>query len=274
MPYDLNGRAGSGDLDTLDVYTPAGADRGDRRGVVVYVHGGGWTWGDKRRDVRTKARAFTRAGYLFASVNYRLSPNPPAVADPQRVRFPAHARDVGEAVAWLHDNVGRYGGTGRRIVMIGHSAGAHLAALVSTAPRYMRAFHARPSAIRGLVSLDAVALNVRKAILDAITVPRRTLLVNAFGTPAEERADFRWASASPQLHAGPRDPEALVVQRDTPALLAMGRRFADALGAGTRLLPVRMRHNEIATAIGGRDGGGRLDGAVMRFVDRAMSGGG
>lgn len=271
LVYDLDGRrVGPGDPDILDLYTPATANRRDARGVVVYVHGGGWMWGDKRHGVRRKARLFTRAGYLFASVDYRLSPNPPQLEDPQRVRFPAHPRDVGEAVAWLHENVARFGGDGRRMVLIGHSAGAHLAALVATSSRYLRAFGSPPSVVRGFVSLDAVALQVRRAIRGAATPARRALLLNAFGTPAEERARPRWADASPLSHAGRRDPRALVVQRDTPAPLEPGRRFAHALGGGTRLLRVAMRHNQIDAALG-RGGAARpLTDAVVGFVNRVL----
>src|SRR6476660_7011434 len=60
-------------LNSLDVWRPpAGSDGCSNRPLVVWVHGGGWTGGDKADDIETKIRLFTDAGYAFASVNYRL----------------------------------------------------------------------------------------------------------------------------------------------------------------------------------------------------------
>ena len=58
----------------LDLYLPDGIQPSDRRPVIVYVHGGGWSIGDKSNNPLDKARLFTDAGYVYATVNYRLSP--------------------------------------------------------------------------------------------------------------------------------------------------------------------------------------------------------
>jgi acetyl esterase/lipase len=100
-----------------------------------------------------KARLFTRAGYLFASVNYRLSPaidGPPAA---DRVRFPDQPHDVGEALGWLRRNVRAYGGAPNRLVLVGHSAGAHLASLAGVDPAYAAVRGVPAAAVRGVVSL-------------------------------------------------------------------------------------------------------------------------
>jgi arylformamidase len=251
-------------LGTLDLYRPAPARRTDRRPIVVYVHGGGWAVGDKRA-VGAKARLFTRAGYVFASVNYRLSPSPPDPANPARVRFPDHPRDVAEAVVWLHRHARRFGGDRRRIALIGHSAGAHLVSLVATDPSHLARFRGPRPAIRGFVPLDAGAFDVAAEIRQA-PARRRTLFVNAFGTPAEEVSDARWAAASMLTHANPGDPRALVVnqrRRGAPAA-----RYAASLGGApnAQVLLLDKTHAEINRELGAPGDTSPLTPTVLRFV--------
>jgi arylformamidase len=130
------------DLQMLDVYYSDPIST--RRPVMIYVHGGGWTSGDKTH-VDAKPRFFVDAGYVFVSVNYRLSP---------QAKFPAHVEDVAAAVAWVIKHIETYGGDGSRIFVSGHSAGGHLAVLVSSDERYLKAQGLGLSAIKGVVSID------------------------------------------------------------------------------------------------------------------------
>ena len=95
------------DLQRLDVYGFERAEGCQQVPVVVYVHGGGWRTGDKAR-VGDKATFFNDLGYVFVSVNYRLS-DPPR--SPGRPVHPAHADDVGAAIAWDErtEHIGTYG---------------------------------------------------------------------------------------------------------------------------------------------------------------------
>jgi arylformamidase len=113
-------------LQKLDLYLPA--QRSARAiPLVAFIHGGGWTMGDKREGAHQKPQAFTRAGYAFASLNYRLAPKA-SIADMQA--------DLATAVARLRILASRYGYDPDRIILSGHSAGAHLAALLATDTRY------------------------------------------------------------------------------------------------------------------------------------------
>jgi len=89
--------------------------------VVVFFHGGGWSGGDKR-DADGPALAFARQGYAAASVNYRLAG--------QKARWPAQLLDCKSAVRWLRANSAAYGFDPKRFIAAGHSAGAHLAAMI------------------------------------------------------------------------------------------------------------------------------------------------
>src|SRR6266850_6403106 len=110
---------------TLDVYRP---DSGKNLPVVVWVHGGGWRAGDKT-EVASKPIAFTRKGLVFVAVNYRFVPN---------VTMDTIARDIAKSVRWVHDYVGLRGGDPKRIFLMGHSAGAQLAALVCTDDSFLK----------------------------------------------------------------------------------------------------------------------------------------
>jgi acetyl esterase/lipase len=118
------------DRQTLDVFAPAGAP-GQRFPVVVFVHGGTWMAGDKNffGMYRGVGRCLARNGVVAVMINYRLSPG---------VKHPEHARDVARAFAWTVRHVDRYGGDPRRIVLAGHSAGAHLCALVATDESFLK----------------------------------------------------------------------------------------------------------------------------------------
>src|SRR5262245_27804511 len=110
---------------TLDVFAPA---EGKNHPVVIWIHGGGWQAGNKT-DVQIKPRAFADKGFVFVTTNYRLLP----AATIQQM-----AGDVAKAIRWAHDHARDYGGDPDTLFVMGHSAGAQLAALVCTDDRYLK----------------------------------------------------------------------------------------------------------------------------------------
>ena len=265
LDYDLGSPVSPAAQNQLDVYVPK-RPAAKRRPVVVYVHGGGWQIGDKGR-VGHKARLFTRAGYVFASVNYRLSPSGPGMPDADRVRFPDHPHDVGEALGWLKRNVRRYDGDARRLVLIGHSAGGHLVSLLGADPSFGRAYGVPARAVRGVVSLDTAAFDIASQ-----TDPARSLhpglYWNAFGTPREEAVDPRWASASPIAFADGGDPPFLLVTQRRPLRIAENRAMLRALGSrrSDSLITVPLDHAGINRMLGSPLDTTRETDAVMAFV--------
>ncbi len=181
---------------SLDIYSAS--QTGSLQPVMIYVHGGGWLAGDKR-DVDHKPEFFVKAGFVFVSVNYRLSP---------KAKFPAHASDVALSVAWVYQNIAGYGGDPKKLNLMGHSAGAHLAVLVSTDEQYLKAYGLDLSNIRSVVSLDTagydLAVFARRCKGNTLPDPYGT----AFGQVPDE-----WQAASPVTYvkAGKHIPPMVVV---------------------------------------------------------------
>ena len=148
----------------LDVYTPAGTPHPAtaRRPVVFWIHGGGWQRGDKR-DVDVKPRFFTDRGCVFVATNYRLLPH---------VDMETLLRDVAEAVGWLHTHAADYGGDPDGIFLMGHSAGAQVAALLCTDDRYLNAVGVPFSSLLGCVPMDGDTYDV-PAIIETGETRRR-----------------------------------------------------------------------------------------------------
>jgi acetyl esterase/lipase len=140
---------------TLDVYAPTG---GKTLPVVVWIHGGGWQAGDKK-EVHSKPQAFADKGFVFVSINYRLLPD--------KVTIKQMAQDVAKAIRWVHDHAREYGGDPDTLIVMGHSAGAQLAALICTDDRYLKAEGLPLSIIKGCVPVDGDTYDV---ILQIATV--------------------------------------------------------------------------------------------------------
>ena len=139
---------GSAPLQRLD-YWP-GTSR--NAPLVVFVHGGGWKRGDKNMmRGSAKLNHWQAQGYAVASVNYRLVPD--ATVEQQ-------AADVAAALAYLKKNAARLGFDASRIALVGHSAGAHLVALVGTDPQWLRGAGLTLDDISGVVPLDGAAYDV------------------------------------------------------------------------------------------------------------------
>lgn len=141
----------------LDVYAPEGARRD--RPVVVFWYGGSWLRGD-RAQYRFVGAALAQRGFVAVLPDYRLFPS---------VRFPAFLDDGASAVAWVQRHARDFGGDPQRIVLMGHSAGAHMASYLAFNQDYIRRAGGRPEAIAGLVGLSGpYVLTPNSAVLHQI----------------------------------------------------------------------------------------------------------
>ncbi|MCG3136473.1 MAG: hypothetical protein HJJLKODD_00306 [Phycisphaerae bacterium] len=164
----------------LDVYSPQGVKQAP---VVIFVHGGEWTKGDKS-EVSRKPKFFNENDVVFVSINYRLSGTAP---------HPAQADDVAAAVRWAHDHVAEYGGDPARMLLMGHSAGCHLVSLVGLDPQYLAKVGLKPSDLAGVVPWSGGAYNLPEKVEQGGMYAG--YIRKTFGESIEA-----WRAASPMLH--------------------------------------------------------------------------
>jgi acetyl esterase/lipase len=189
----------------LDVYAPSEA--AGPLPVIVFIYGGSWASGDKD-DYEFAGAALASRGFVTVVPDYRLVPE---------VRFPSFLEDCAAAVRWVSDHVAEYGGDGRRIVLVGHSAGGYNAVMLALAADYLRNAGVDAGSIRGGVGL-AGPYDFLPFDVDATR--------NAFGQAPEPQltqpVHFARADAPPLLllwgedddSVGPRNLESLArVQR-------------------------------------------------------------
>lgn len=209
----------------IDFYAAKGLSDNAAAPVILFVHGGGWSMGDRAQAVHAKPAHFSANGMAFASTGYRLVPE--ASVEEQ-------AADIASAIAALRGQADALGIDPDRIVLMGHSAGAHLAALVASDPRYAGTNF---SAIKGVVLLDGAGYDVPSSMASRdLELPR--IYEQAFGTdPARQSA------LSPLTHVGTPDaPDWLVLfvaerARSKEQSEALTLALRDA-GAAAEALPI------------------------------------
>jgi len=218
----------------LDIYVPAQAPASAALApVLFFVHGGGWARGDKAntRVVEPKIAHWVDQGYVVISANYRMLPTPVA----QQVD------DVAAALAFAQSQAGLWGGDPKRFVLMGHSAGAHLVALVAAGARTAT----RPQPWRGAVLLDSAAFD----LTTLMTHRHFGLYDRAFGG---ERS--YWAAMSPIVQlARATAPILAVCSSRRQESCGQADRFAakaNGLGGRVRVLREDLSHMEINATLG------------------------
>ncbi|MEO5881339.1 MAG: alpha/beta hydrolase [Caldimonas sp.] len=217
----------------LDTYIPADARNAP---ILLMVHGGAWMFGDKANSgvVANKLKHWLPRGYIVVSPNYRMA-RPPNPLD--------QAEDVGRALAFVQANAASWGGDGARIVLMGHSSGAHLVALLTAAPAVAARSGVRPWL--GTVSLDSAALD----LVELMNARHPRLYDRVFGADP-----LRWTEVSPLHRLATRPvPMLLVCSSRRGDSCAAARRFASkavSLGGRATVLPLDLGHGEINSELG------------------------
>jgi acetyl esterase/lipase len=222
---------------TLDVHAPT---TGRSHPIIFWIHGGGWQAGDKT-DVQVKPQAFVDKGFVFISTNYRLLPT---------VTIKQMAGDIAKAIRWVHDHAGQYGGDPTRIFVMGHSAGAQLAALLCTDDRYLKVEGLSLSIVRGCVPVDGDTYDVPMQIR-AVEKRIADIYRRKFGDEASQK------DLSPVTHVskGKSIPPFLILHvAEHPETKAQSQRLATALqeaGISARAFPAEGKnHTTINTDLG------------------------
>jgi acetyl esterase/lipase len=243
-PFELPGGArlerdlayGDAPRQRLDVYIPAGASKAP---TVFMVHGGGWAKGDKRqwRVVKNKATHWLGKGCIFVCANYRMLP----FADPL-----TQADDVANALAFVQSRLASWGGDPSRVIVMGHSAGAHLVSLLTVSSELTTRHGVRPWL--ATVSLDSAAMDVEQ-----IMQRRHLRLYDA----AFRNDPSYWRRVSPmeQLKGKPAAPILIVCSTRREDSCPQGRAFAAKaahFGGQAEVLPVDLSHAEVNDFLGAK----------------------
>lgn len=231
----------------LDLYLPKSAKAVP---LVVFVHGGAWQ-GGSRRAYDGVAGRLRDQGLATATVDYRLSPT---------VRHPAHAADVARAIYWLRASAKRYGYDPKRVFVVGHSAGGHIAGMLATDAKMLAL--SRPAGFVGLEGIYDVP-----ALADRWPTYPGWFLNGAFGSNRS-----LWPSASPTRRKVLSRAPWLLVHSKGDELVDMGQTdgFAAHLRAsGVRvevLRPSGLTHDGVVRGLG--TPGDAVAKAIVAFVKR------
>lgn len=235
---------------SLDIYLADGLADAP---IVLYVHGGGWRWGDKMGAL-FKPAALVPEGYLFASMNYRFSPG---------ATLNDMALDVARAAVWVRRHGAGYGGDPARIVLMGHSAGAHLVSVVATNPAFIEEAGGSLSDLSGVIAIDTGMLNVPLRMETA--GPSQ---IRVFGSDPDA-----WIPVSPWHHVEEGTgipPFLLLIAGGREITLDQGAVFKEkAAGAGIEVSSFEAegrKHMPLDTYIG--VDGDESTRMVLRFLER------
>ena len=261
VPYTDSGH----ERHVLDIYAPENAKN---RPVVFWIHGGGWQTGDKT-SVQGKPQFFVDKGFVFVSTNYRLLPD---------VEIETIFRDIAKSIRWVHEHIDEHGGDPKRLLVMGHSAGAQLAALISIDDRYLKAEGLSLDIIKGCVPVDGDTFDVPAIIETAETRWRVHQLPPAkfghrekFGNDPEKHRDY---SAVTHVAKGKGIPPFLIIHvSEHPDTRAQAQRLAAVLKEAD--VPVTVfggketTHGKINADLGRPDDPATE--ALLKFVGEALS---
>lgn len=196
----------------LNIFAPRSPRKAKE--VLVYFYGGNWTSG-KRSLYSFLGNRLARKGVVTVIVDYPKSP---------AAQYDEMAADAALSVKWVQEHIAAYGGDPEKIFVSGHSAGGHLAALISMDPRYFRELGiANP--VKGAILIDAAGLDMHWYMKEVDYGPQGSYL-NVFTKNPEV-----WKMASPIYHISPSNPPLLLLRggRTYPTLASGTDRFVAAL---------------------------------------------
>ncbi|SOD99638.1 alpha/beta hydrolase [Spirosoma fluviale] len=201
----------------LDVYAPRKAPATARMPVVVFIHGGSWNSGSKNL-YSFIGRRLAKQGIVAVIINYQLSP---------AVRVPAMADDCAEAVRWTTQHIADYGGDPNRIFVMGHSAGAGLAALLATDSRLFAKLGMAKNPVKGAILDDPAGLDMFD-YLTKLEYPNDQQYLIPYGKdPAV------WRAVSPMYFVSDTTKPMLMYSggRTYPSITSSSQRFHERLKA-------------------------------------------
>ncbi len=189
----------------LNVFQPK--KMSEKHPVLVFIHGGNWNAG-KKSTYNFFGKGMARKGIVTVIIDYRLS---------NSTTYEGMATDAAQAVQWVKDSISAYGGDPEKIFLSGHSAGAHLAALIACDNRYFDSLKIT-NPVNGTILIDAFGLNMFKYLKNS------TNKKDAIYFPAFTQNPEKWKDGSPAHHLDKKMP---------PFLVFVGGKTYPAIASGT-----------------------------------------
>lgn len=196
---------------TLNIFSPG---KTVDKNVLIFIHGGSWRSGDKKLYSFFGSR-MARKGVVAVIINYPLNPvgnyNDMAYASAMSVK-------------WVYDNIERFGGDPEKIFVSGHSAGGHLAALISVRDQYMDSAGMK-SPVKGAILIDAAGLDMYGYLIEEKKPEGHSYLKTFTPNPSE------WKKASPLYYLHEGMPRFLIYrgEKTYPSILKANEKFVKAL---------------------------------------------
>lgn len=231
---------------SLDVYY--NSDVSSTKPVVIYVHGGGWTIGDKANQLDNKINLFLSLNYILVSLNYRLSPLPYEILNPNRIKYPDHNIDIADAIKWIYSNIEQYGGNKNKLALMGHSAGAQIVALTGTNKNFLEQTGLTLSNIKGVAVIDTEGFDVNEQVANG---SNPLMYINAFGADVDQ-----YMNASPiyNVKNNLSFPKFFIAKRGIPKRIGYADDFINTLEINdvsvSQVNGSIYDHDEINNAIG------------------------
>jgi acetyl esterase/lipase len=213
----------------LDLYLPEGRDWP----TVVFVHGGGWAWGDRSQkfggaDVYGNIGRFLASkGYGAAVISYRLI---------WQTDWRTQAGDVARAITWVQRHIAERGGNPQKVFVMGHSAGAQLAMRVAVDPQWLEATGGKARGVCGVIAVSGAGYDMEDRVTEELGGDRH-YFVQRFGGSVREVRD------KPETYAWRRHASVLPLldSSDPPALMLMAEQDHASLHRQNRLTDERLR---------------------------------
>lgn len=210
ITYLENGFLSSLPEKQLNIFAPKKAN--GQNDVLIFIHGGSWNSGNK--DIYNfLGSRFARKGIVTVIIDYPLSPG-----------YQVHdmAKASSQAVNWVHENIQDYGGNPDRIFVSGHSAGGHLASLISVRDVYFDSLNVE-NPIKGTVLIDAAGLDMYW-FLEQMNYPSGNIYLDAFTENPEV-----WKDTSPYYFLNENTPPMIILmgEKTLPGIELTTSRFLE-----------------------------------------------
>lgn len=237
----------------LDVYAPKKITK--PKGVLVFIHGGNWNSG-RKSPYRFLGKRMASKGVVTVIIDYRLSP---------QTAYQGMATDAAMALKWVKENIHSYGGDENKIFISGHSAGGHLAALISADNQYFDSLKIS-NPIKGTILIDAFGLDMFQYLSHPHYVKNPTYYAMFTTNPKT------WQAGSPIYHLHEGMPSFLmyVGGKTYPSIIESNASFFTALKKyqpNARLITVKnKRHVPMITQF--LNLGNKIYGEVIAFMEK------